>query len=198
MIIWINGTFGAGKTTVAYELHRRLPLSHVYDPERIGYVLMDNIPKEILKKDFQDYPLWREANYKLLKQLSKEYVGTIIVPMTLTNEEYYDEIIGKLSADCIEIKHFTLAASKQTIEKRLRKRFEGKKSWGYEQAEERIMNLKKDQFKEHIQTDTLSIDEIVNVIANTSGLTLLPDLRTKGRRFYERLLVTMKEISLFK
>ena len=25
MIIWINGGFGAGKTTLAEELHRRLP-----------------------------------------------------------------------------------------------------------------------------------------------------------------------------
>src|SRR5690625_2484521 len=78
MIIWINGTFGAGKTTTAYELHKRLPNSTVYDPERFGYVLMANIPKEIIKGDFQDYPLWREANYTLLKHISEEYLGTTI------------------------------------------------------------------------------------------------------------------------
>lgn len=88
MIIWINGTFGSGKTTTAYELQRRIADSIVYDPERFGYVLMASIPKHILKDDFQDYPLWREANYSLLKQISEEYVGVIIVPMTLTNEVY--------------------------------------------------------------------------------------------------------------
>src|SRR5690625_6956548 len=72
MIIWINGTFGAGKTTTAYELHKRLPHSTVYDPERFGYVLMANIPKDISKGDFQDYPLWREANFQLLKQIRSE------------------------------------------------------------------------------------------------------------------------------
>jgi len=46
MIIWINGTFGAGKTTTACELHKRKPNSTVYDPERFGYVLMANIPKD--------------------------------------------------------------------------------------------------------------------------------------------------------
>ncbi|MFA1820990.1 hypothetical protein ACDX78_12545 [Virgibacillus oceani] len=85
MTLWINGIFGAGKTTVAYELNRRIENAFVYDPERIGYVLMKNVPKEISKSDFQDYPLWRESNYKLLKAISQEYDGVIIVPMTLTN-----------------------------------------------------------------------------------------------------------------
>ena len=42
MIIWINGTFGAGKTTAAYELQKRVKNSFVFDPERFGYVLMRN------------------------------------------------------------------------------------------------------------------------------------------------------------
>ena len=36
MVIWLNGAFGAGKTQTAYELHRRLPDSFVYDPENAG------------------------------------------------------------------------------------------------------------------------------------------------------------------
>ena len=39
MIIWINGGFGAGKTTLAEELHRRLPDTIVYDPEDVGLML---------------------------------------------------------------------------------------------------------------------------------------------------------------
>ena len=39
MIIWLNGAFGAGKTQTAYELHRRLPGSYVYDPENAGFFM---------------------------------------------------------------------------------------------------------------------------------------------------------------
>ncbi|KKI92234.1 Tunicamycin resistance protein [Bacillus sp. SA1-12] len=198
MIIWINGTFGSGKTTAAYELQRRMPQSFVYDPERFGYVLMANIPKELAKGDFQDYPLWREANYKLLKQIANNYHGTIIVPMTLTNKSYFDEIIGRLKKDGIEVKHVTLAAAKKTIQQRLRKRFEGNHSWAYNQIDHRLSCLEKDVFKEHIKTDKMTIEEVVETIAKLSGHQLLPDHRTKFRKMIDRLTVTLKEIQLFK
>ena len=169
MIIWINGTFGSGKTTAAYELQKRLKNSFVFDPERFGYVLMRNVPKEISKDDFQDYPIWRETNYSLLKQVTESYKGIIIVPMTLTNEEYFKEIIGRLRADGIIVKHFTLSASKETIAKRLRKRLEGENSWAYQQMNTRLSSLSKETFQEHIHTDSLSIEEVVETIAKLSS-----------------------------
>jgi hypothetical protein len=39
VIIWINGGFVAGKTTLAGELQRRLPDAVVYDPEDVGLML---------------------------------------------------------------------------------------------------------------------------------------------------------------
>ncbi|WP_243300219.1 AAA family ATPase [Bacillus litorisediminis] len=198
MIIWINGTFGSGKSTTAYELQRRIRSSFVYDPERFGYVLMRNVPKEIAKSDFQDYPLWREANYQLLKQISQDYKGTIIVPMTLTNEIYFNEIIGKLKNDGIEIKHYTLMATEKTIEKRLRQRFEGKRPWAYQQMEARLKSLASDFFKEQIMTDHMSVDEVVATIAKRSGVKLLPDRRTKIKKRVDRLIISLKEMGLLK
>lgn len=198
MIIWINGTFGSGKTTTAYELQRRIEDVFVYDPERFGYVLKVNTPKEILQDDFQDYPLWREANYALLKQISEEYKGTIIVPMTLTDETYFEEIVGKLRKAGVEVKHFTLSASQEIIQKRLRKRLEGKKSWAYQQMESRISRLSSDIFKEHIHTDGLSVEAIVETIADKSSIVLLPDNRRKTKKWRDRIFVKLKEIGWLK
>lgn len=66
MIIWINGAFGSGKTTTAYELHRRLDNSFVYDPENVGYFIRKNSPESFSKGDFQDIELWRKMNYELI------------------------------------------------------------------------------------------------------------------------------------
>lgn len=198
MIIWINGTFGSGKTTAAYELHKRVENSFVYDPERFGFVLMANVPKEISKGDFQNYHLWREANYSLLKQISEEYKGTIIIPMTLTNEQYFNEIVGKLRGDGIEVKHFTLSASKQTIQKRLRKRFEGKNSWAYGQMDGRLKELEKDMFQTHLATDNMTINEVVEEIGRLSGVQLLPDHRSKFKKIIDRQRVKLKELGFLK
>jgi adenylate kinase family enzyme len=198
MIIWINGTFGSGKTTTAYELQKRLKNSFVFDPESFGFVLMRNVPKEISKDDFQDYQIWRDTNYLLLKQVTEAYNGVIIVPMTLTNEKYFNEIIGRLKEDGITVKHFTLSASKETIAKRLRKRFEGENSWAYQQMDKRLSSLSKDTFQEHIHTDSLSIEEVVERIAKFSSMELLPDRRTKVRKALDRFSIRLKEIGLLK
>ncbi|WP_075619186.1 AAA family ATPase [Paenisporosarcina indica] len=198
MIIWINGTFGSGKTTTAYELQKRIPNSFVYDPERFGFVLMANVPKEMAKDDFQDYLLWRDSNFALLKQVAEVYSGIIIVPMTLTNETYFNEIIGKLKNNGINVKHFTLSASKITIQKRLRKRFEGKNSWAYQQMEDRVSSLSKQTFEEHILTDDMSIEEVVECIAKRCGINLLSDHRSQLRKSLDRSLIKIKELGLFK
>jgi hypothetical protein len=58
MIIWINGAFAAGKTTLAEELERRLPDAMPFDPEYVGYILIKWVPPAD-SGDFQDIPLWR-------------------------------------------------------------------------------------------------------------------------------------------
>ena len=118
-IIWINGAFGSGKTQTAHELHARIPDSYIYDPENVGYFMFKNLPQGRKIGDFQDYENWRLFNHHMLKQIAETYSGIVIVPMTVTNPHYLEEITNGL-----EVKHFILSASKETIKKRLRKRLE--------------------------------------------------------------------------
>jgi len=120
MIIWINGAFGSGKTSAVFELNRRLPDSFVYDPEDVGFFIRQKTPKEFSHGDFQDIPLWREMNHKLIKMIMTKYSGTLIVPMTLVNPAYYYEIVGHLREDGFDLRHFILYASKEAILRRLR------------------------------------------------------------------------------
>ena len=147
MIIWINGAFGSGKTNTSYELNRRIENSYVYDPEEVGYFIRSNIPKNLKLNDFQDFSVWREFNYRMLEYMSIHYQGTIIVPMTITSELYYNEILGKLREKGIYVKHYTLMAEKQTLIKRLRKRGDGKNSWPAKQINRCIESLSNPTFK---------------------------------------------------
>lgn len=194
MIIWINGAFGSGKTQTAFELHRRLPNSFVYDPENVGFYIRKNIPNELNKEDFQNYTIWREFNFSMLKYISKEYNGIIIVPMTIVNPQYFNEIIESLRNDGIEVKHFMLRASKETLLKRLKSRGDGKNSWPAQQIDRCLEGLSNEIFKKHIDTDNLSIEQVVHEIALQSNINLLPDNRTKIRKLYDRVMIKLKHI----
>ena len=85
VIIWINGAFGAGKTALAEELHRRLPDAVVYDPEGVGLMLWKWMPPN---GDFQHLPSWRELVVATALSLRRHHADTLIVPMSLIRDGY--------------------------------------------------------------------------------------------------------------
>lgn len=173
MIIWLNGAFGAGKTETANEVHRRIPKSYIYDPEILGQTTRWVFPKEIKKADFQDYDVWREANFSFLKYLEREYDGVIIVPMTIVNPQYFDEIIGRLREQGITVNHFVLSASKNTIDDRLQERGEEINSWPSQQIDRCLQGLTNEIFKPQIDTESRTISEVAETIAEMVGIELL-------------------------
>jgi len=194
MILWINGAFGAGKTQTAYELHRRLPDSFVYDPENAGYFIRKNVPKRIALSDFQDYPMWRETNYAMLKHLDSEYDGVAIAPMTLVNPQYFDEIVGRLREDGVSVRHFALCAGKETLLKRLRGRGEGSESWAAAQIDRCMAALSDEKFAYHLDTEGHSVSDNAERIAELAGLALQPDERSRMRKAYDRIRTQIKHI----
>lgn len=197
MIIWINGAFGSGKTQAAHELSRRIDHSIIYDPEQAGYFINKNLPKSMHRGDFQDFSMWREINYSMIKAMYEEFEGTIIIPMTVVNLQYYNEIIGRLRAAGIEIFHFTLWASKETLLKRLKKRLDREDSWPAQQIDRCIEGLAKEEFGVHIETDNMTIDEVVERISDLTSISLLPDSRSKFRKSFDRTVTQIKQLRIF-
>lgn len=195
MIIWLNGAFGAGKTQAAFELHRRLPNSHVFDPENAGYYIRRNVPRELRLGDFQDYPMWREFNYSFLHYLDRHYGGILIVPMTVVDPGYFGEIVGKLRADGVDVRHFALCATEETLRKRLRSRGE-RNSWAVRQIERCVAALTHETFGEHLQTDDMSVPEVAEAIARRAGLALEPDNRNRLVRWKDRFATKLRHIRL--
>lgn len=177
MILWINGAFGVGKTTVAYELSRRLPDAWVFDPEAFGFCLFECLPENCREKDFQDLPLWRETNRKMLEILDHEYRGVVIVPMTLVVPEYWDEIIGRLRREGSDVRHYILDAGRETLTARLKKRALGRlkrEAFALDSMEKCLTAFDTVITEEKISTDHRCIDEVAEEIAARAGLTLLP------------------------
>ena len=169
MIIWINGPYGIGKTTISNELNKKIMNSFIYDPEMTGEFIWHNSPDCISRKgDFQDIPLWRDFNYKMLKYLHENYSGIIIVPMTLVNKEYYNEIVDRLNADGVPVHHYILEGSKSIILKRLLRRGEVDNSWASQQIDRCLISFDKDIKGIKVDTNNLSIEEVVEFILENS------------------------------
>ncbi len=117
MIIWINGGFGAGKTTLAGELHRRLPEAVLYDPEYVGYILREWVP--VPTGDFQDLPSWRELVIETALALRRHHADTLIVPMSLLNDDYARQILGGLAERGEQVLHVFLDLDPEILRQRI-------------------------------------------------------------------------------
>ncbi len=118
MMIWINGAFGSGKTTLADELHRRLPEALPFDPEYVGFILTRWVPNPD-SGDFQDIPLWRKLVAEFAIGLSAEYGRPLIIPMTLVNAAYREEIFGLISKAGDQIMHVFLDVPAEELRRRI-------------------------------------------------------------------------------
>ena len=121
MIIWLNGPFGVGKTTLANRLHQEIPDSILYDPENLGDFFQENLPKAVCPEDFQDYLIWRQTTVQIIRDLATKTGQVIIVPMTVFKKEYCQEIIEQGLREDMCVQHYTLVAENETILYRLDK-----------------------------------------------------------------------------
>lgn len=193
MIIWLNGAFGAGKTQTACELRRRLPGSCVYDPENAGFFIRDNLPPGLERDDFQDFPMWRSFNLEMLDYAASRYEGHIIVPMTVTKRAYYEELVGGL-AKKHEVRHLILWAGRETLEKRLASRLERPDSWGYQQIGRCLDAFTTQVTEERVDTDGLTLCQVVEKVGAVCGLALAQDGRGPVRRGLDRLVTQIRHI----
>jgi hypothetical protein len=119
VIIWLNGGFGAGKTTLAAELHRRLPDAVVYDPEDVGLMLWKWLPPN---GDFQHLPSWRELVVATALSLRRHHAETLIAAMSLIRDAYRAEILGGRADAGEQVLHVFLEADAVVLRERLNAR----------------------------------------------------------------------------
>ncbi|MHA7984997.1 AAA family ATPase [Rathayibacter sp. CAU 1779] len=177
MLIWINGAFGAGKTHTAFELQRRLSNAHVADPELPGFAFQRMLPPAA-RCDFQDLPQWRSSVVDTLQQAESAHTGPVLVPMTIVRDDYFDEIVGGLRDRGVDVRHYALIASPETLLKRLSTRIAfirsglRRETWAVRQIPRCVAALATERYATHVESDRRTTDEVVEWIADDAGLAL--------------------------
>ncbi|GGV42187.1 AAA family ATPase [Streptomyces spectabilis] len=119
MIVWLNGTHGAGKTTTSRLVQELLPDSRVFDAEKVGETLMDITPGLPATDNFQHWPPWRPLVVETARHVLAYTGGTLVMPMTVLVESYWREISTGLARHDIPVRHFVLHADQDTLRARI-------------------------------------------------------------------------------
>lgn len=135
MIIWLNGPYGVGKSTLAEKVRERVSQCFLFDAELVGDAVRENFPEQFFKETYEEFPVWLEICRKLLKELDSKFDGCILVPMTLIRPDSVEAIVGGLKSDGVRILHVLLDASPETIWNRILTRGENEDCWCMQQID---------------------------------------------------------------
>ncbi|GAA5154550.1 hypothetical protein GCM10023340_38320 [Nocardioides marinquilinus] len=203
MLIWVNGPFGVGKTAVAHELARRLDVERtgravVCDPEHVGFGLHRMMPPA-LRGDFQDLPAWRSGVVEVLDLVLREQTGPVVVPMTVLDPAYLDELVGGLRRRGHRVAHVSLLAQRETVVRRLRGRgLPGLRREGFALAQlDRALDvLATRPFATQVRTDGLGVSAVADEVARVGRLGMRPDTDGPARAWLRRTAVSLRHVRL--
>ena len=152
----LNGTFGVGKTSVAQALVKTLPNALLFDPEEVGQMVR-RVTQEVrsgaeTSDDFQDIALWRSLTITTAAGLVEKYGRDLVVPMTLVDTAYLEEIRTGLSEVPGPLHHFCLTAPLETVQHRLLQRGDLPGSWPWQRTLSYHSRLEDEHYRVHIST----------------------------------------------
>lgn len=170
MVVFLNGAFGIGKTSVARRLRRQLPGSAIYDPELAGLVLR-RLPSWIPLEgrgtdDFQDLAAWRRASVLGIRAV-RALRRTVIVPMAFSRLDYLHEVLQGVGRFDAEVRHFCLVAPLPVVLERIARRGGdlAQLGWQLRRAGECCAAHGSAGFAEHVSAEDGTPDQIAAEIA---------------------------------
>ena len=164
MILWVNGAYGAGKTSVCRALQAKLHRSHLFDPEDVGDVIRRILPVVLWNDYFLDYALCRCTTAALLQAAAEAYCGVILVPMTVVRGDYQRELLDPLRRAGISVCPVTLLASRETVLARLLGRGEQPDAWCIKQIDQCVERLSSEIEGYPIDTEGKRLSEVAEEI----------------------------------
>lgn len=174
VIVWLNGTFGVGKSTTSRNLTALLPRCRQFDPESVGYMLADNLSDHAVT-DFQQYPSWRRLVPVVADEIIRFTGQHLVAAQTVLVEDYWREIEQGLTDLGHEVLHVVLDADAATLHARIDadcQEPEGVRPWRHRhvetyQSSRSWLGPAADLFVDTVSSDADCVAERVNAVVAT-------------------------------
>lgn len=176
MIIWIDGTYGVGKTTVA------MKIKESFSDDNVELLESDYFSNESLKRVVEEakanncFPniggtlpqnnmrFLREFR-ELIEEKTKNTDKNLIVDMALTMKECKEELYDRLKSDGKSIVHIVLTADEDTIKSRIKNDENRIKETALEWLTQNIAFLDENYPDAiRIKTDSRDVDDIATEV----------------------------------
>jgi deoxyadenosine/deoxycytidine kinase len=118
VIVWLNGSFGAGKTTTARSLVALTGQWRHFDPEWVGFMLANNLADHEVT-DFQQYPSWRRLVPVVADEVIRFTGQDLVAAQSVLVESYWGELAQGLDSLGHEVFHVVLDADADTLHARI-------------------------------------------------------------------------------
>jgi broad-specificity NMP kinase len=119
VIVWINGTFGVGKTTTA-ELVCDQTGWRLFDPEQVGYLVGGAARRWGHDyDDFQDLAPWRTLVPTVAAELHRFAGRPLVAVQTVLVEQYWAELADGLAGHDLPVRHVVLDCQVDELRRRI-------------------------------------------------------------------------------
>lgn len=118
MIIWLNGTFGVGKTTVGQLLAARDTRLRMFDPEWVGYMVANNLSDREVD-DFQKLQPSRTLTPLVAHEIFRFTGQHLVAVQSVLTQSYWHEISAGIRTLGHDLLHVLLDADTAVIEQRV-------------------------------------------------------------------------------
>ena len=177
MIIWLNGTFGVGKTTIACKINELLASNkfEILEADEYYNEMKKENPMLLLGGALpQNNKNFIERFKKVIKEKMENENKNLIIVMSITENECKEKLYECLKNNNCDIFHFILTANEETIKTRIEKDNNRDKSFALTFLKSNIIFLN-NNFKDaiRINTDDKNVNEIAKEILKNIDISII-------------------------
>jgi hypothetical protein len=116
--VWLNGAFGAGKSTTAKKLVEMSAGLRLFDPEWVGFMLRANLGDHEFT-DFQQLPPWRTLVPKVASDVAGLTGQDLVAAQTVLDHGYWAELHAGMTRLGHRVVHVLLDAPVDVLRARI-------------------------------------------------------------------------------